>query len=249
MPPATQETSQLSDIDTEKLVKDVIFHIISQEAKRPLFKKPDILKAIGLSGRDSEVKDPIFQQAIRDLKDVFGYELKELDTKDKGKKGCYILVNTIEESSIEGQRHMKLSEKEEAQLGLLTVILSVIYMNNNLMKEDALFSFLESLDLCEKDATRRDGSTNDHKDFGNIKTLIDKEWCQKHHYIHMEKDENSDPDQPHFIYSWGDRALVEVKKSEILKFVAEIYEKEPSEFTEQYENIRNIEGEDVFADE
>ena len=92
MPPATQETSQLSDIDTEKLVKDVIFHIISQEAKRPLFKKPDILKAIGLSGRDSKVKDPIFQQAIRDLKDVFGYELKELDTKDKGKKGCYILV-------------------------------------------------------------------------------------------------------------------------------------------------------------
>ena len=65
----------------------------------------------------------------------------------------------------------------------------------------------------------------------------------------MEKDENSDPDQPHFIYSWGDRALVEVKKSEILKFVAEIYEKEPSEFTEQYENIRNIEGEDVFVDE
>ena len=92
MPPATQETSQLSDIDTEKLVKDVIFHIISQEAKRPLFKKPDVLKAIGLSGRDSKVKDPIFQQAIRDLKDVFGYELKELDTKDKGKKGCYILV-------------------------------------------------------------------------------------------------------------------------------------------------------------
>ena len=95
MPPATQETSQLSDIDTEKLVKDVIFHIISQEAKRPLFKKPDILKAIGLSGRDSKVKDPIFQQAIRDLKDVFGYELKELDTKDKGKKGCYILVYHI----------------------------------------------------------------------------------------------------------------------------------------------------------
>ena len=49
-----------------------------------------------------------------------------------------------------------------------------------------------SLDLCEKDATRRDGANNDHKDFGNIKTLIDKEWCQKHHYIHMEKDENSD---------------------------------------------------------
>ena len=63
----------------------------------------------------------------------------------------------------------------------------------------------------------------------------------------MEKDENSDPDHPNFIYSWGERATVEVKKSEVLKFVAEIYEKNPSEFTEQYDNIVNEEGEEVFA--
>jgi len=241
MPPATQEISQLSEQDNNKLVKDIIFHIISQEAKRPLFKKADIFRAIGLGGRDSKIKEPIFSNALKDLKDVFGYELRELETKDKRKKDCYILVNTIEESPIETQRHMKLSEKEEAQLGLLTVILSVIYMNNNLIKEDALFSFLESLDLGARDNTV-------HPDFGNIRQLIDKEWCQKHHYLNMEKDENSDPDQPHFIYSWGDRATVEVKKSEILKFVAEIYEKEPSEFTEQYESIRNEEGEDIFED-
>ena len=103
--------------------------------------------------------------------------------------------------------------------------------------------FFLSLGLCDgKDPTKKD-----HEDFGNIKNLIDKEWCQKHHYIQMEKDENSDPDNPHFIYSWGERANVEVKKSEILKYIAEVYEKNPREFTEQYDNICNEEGEEVFA--
>ena len=110
------------------------------------------------------------------------------------------------------------------------------------MLKFVILCILYSVGLCDKDPTKRD-----HEDFGNIKNLIDKEWCQKHHYIQMEKDENSDPDHPNFIYSWGERATVEVKKSEVLKFVAEIYEKNPSEFTEQYDNIVAEEGEEVFA--
>jgi len=240
MPP-TQEQVALNEQDKKKFVKDAIFHVITQESKRPVLKRADIFKAIGLTNRNVQVE--ILAATIKDLKEVFGYELKELeDPKDGKKKGNYILVNTIEESSVENLRHLKLTEKEEASLGLLTVVLSVIYMNNNLIKEEALFTFLENLGLCDKDPTKRD-----HEDFGNIKNLIDKEWCQKHHYIQMEKDENSNPDQPQFIYSWGERANVEVKKSEILKFVAEIYEKNPSEFTEQYENIVNEEGEEVFG--
>ena len=65
----------------------------------------------------------------------------------------------------------------------------------------------------------------------------------------MDKDADADPDQPMHIYSWGERALVEIKKSEILKFVAEIYEKNVTEFTDQYETICIEEGEDVFADD
>jgi len=243
--PATQHHESLNEQDKKKFIKDAIFHILAQECKRPLLKKGDIFNAIGLTGHAKTLQNEILRHTVDDLKEVFGYELKELDdVKDKKKKGTIlILVNTIEDSSVEDLRHLKLSEKEEAHLGLLTVVLSVIYMNNNSIKEDALFGFLESLGLCDgKDPTKKD-----HEDFGNIKNLIDKEWCQKHHYIQMEKDENSDPDNPHFIYSWGERANVEVKKSEILKYIAEVYEKNPREFTEQYDNICNEEGEEVFA--
>jgi len=242
--PSTQHHEALNEQDKKKFVKDAIFHILAQECKRSLIKKPDIFNAIGLAGHSQNIKGEILRAAVHDLKEVFGYDLKELeDPKDKKKKGHLILVNTIEESSDENLRHLKISDKEEAHLGLLTTVLSVIYMNNNAIKEDALFGFLENLGLCDgKDPTK-----NDHEDFGNIKNLIEKEWCQKHHYIHMEKDENSDPDQPHFIYSWGERANVEVKKSEILKYVAEVYDKNPREFTEQYDNICNEEGEEVFT--
>lgn len=242
--PATQEHESLNEQDKKKFVKDAIFHILAQESKRPLLKKQDIFNAIGLTGRHlTSIQTEILSATIKDLKEVFGYDLKEVeDPKAKKKKGHLILVNTIEDSSVENLRHLKLTEKEEAHLGLLTVVLSVIYMNNNSIREEALFNFLESMHLCEKDPTK-----GAHEDFGNIKNLIDKEWCQKHHYIQMEKDENSDPDQPAFIYSWGERANVEVKKSEILKYIAEVYEKNPSEFTEQYENICGEEGEEVFA--
>ena len=140
MPP-TQEVP-LNEQDKKKFVKDAIFHVITQESKRPLLKRADIFKAIGLTNRIVQVE--VLAATIKDLKEVFGYELKELeDPRDGKKKGNYILVNTIEESSVENLRHLKLTEKEEATLGLLTVVLSVIYMNNNCIKEEALFNFLE----------------------------------------------------------------------------------------------------------
>ena len=138
MPP-TQDQVPLNEQDKKKFVKDAIFHIITQESKRPVLKRPDIFKAIGLTHRNAQQE--VLAATIKDLKEVFGYELKELDGN---KKGNYILVNTIEESSVEDLRHLKLSEREEATLGLLTVVLAVIYMNNNCIKEEALFHFLET---------------------------------------------------------------------------------------------------------
>ena len=142
--PATQHHESLNEQDKKKFIKDAIFHILAQECKRPLLKKADIFNAIGLTGHAKTLQAEILRHTVDDLKEVFGYELKELDdVKDKKKKGHLILVNTIEDSSVEDLRHLKLSEKEEAHLGLLTVVLSVIYMNNNSIKEDALFGFLE----------------------------------------------------------------------------------------------------------
>ena len=145
MPPSTpvKGNQELNQQDRLKFVKDAIFHVITQEAKRPLFKRHEIMSAIGLNKYSKDTQTNVLISAIKDLKDVFGYDLKELVDKEKKKKGMFILVNTIEESPDENLRHLHLTEKEEVHLGLLTVVLSVIYMNNNSIKEENLFSFLE----------------------------------------------------------------------------------------------------------
>merc|ERR1712179_362935 len=115
--PATQQHESLNEEDKKKFVKDAIFHILAQECKRPLLRKPDIFNAIGLTGHNKIFGDEILKATVNDLKEVFGYDLKALeDGKDKKKKGQFILVNTIEDSSVENLRHLKLSEKEEAHL-------------------------------------------------------------------------------------------------------------------------------------
>lgn len=237
MPPGSHDRSS-SEVfnadDKKKLIKDGIFYIVTQESKRPMFKKPDIFRAIGWSGREKSVQDEIWRQINIDLKDVFGYVLKE----SQDKKG-YFLVNFYPEHSQPDLRHLKVPEDEQANTALLTVILSVIYMNNGSIKQEALFNFLKELKVYDED--RREASH-----FGNVKNLIETDWGKKQHYLQVDKDPNADPDHPQFIYSWGERAFAEVNKSDILKFVAETYDKDVKEFTEQYETILNDEGENAF---
>jgi len=243
--PATQGGSvELNEEDRKKLVKDALFHVITQEAKRPVIKRPDVFKAIGLTGRTKELQDSIWNRTIKDLKDVFGYQMKELDDK----KG-FILVNLFEDSCHQEMRHIIYDDKDKTHIGLLIVVLSVIYMNNGVVKEETLFGFLKKLNLFDDNDPKKE-----FEPFGNVKNLIDKEWCNKQHYIQLEKDElaassSGDPDQNQYKYRWGERAFAEVKKSDVLKFVASVYEKKPNEFTEEYENIINEEGEGIFEED
>ena len=163
------------------------------------------------------------------------------ESEEKG-KGFY-LVNKLEDSSEPDDRHLSYTPEDQAHLGLLFLVLSVIYMNNGQAKQDALFLFLEKLGLYDRE--------NDKKEvplFGNVKTLIEKEWGQKQHYIKVDKDDSAEPDTPANLYSWGERAELELKKSDVLKYVAKIYDKKVRDFSEQFNKIRAVEGEDVFED-
>lgn len=85
--------------------------------------------------------------------------------------------------------------------------------------------------------------------FGDVKALIEKDWCAKYHYIDVSRVEGGgDADNPQHEYRWGERAKIEFRKSDVLKFVAKHYERPVTDFKDQYEAIINEEGEDAFAD-
>lgn len=174
----------------------------------------------------------VYEYPSKDLADVFGYKLEPIDEKNT----CFYLINAFDEHPEPEKRHLTLSPKEQEETGLLTVILAVIYMKNGVIKHDDLFKFLKDLKIWDDD--------REMEPFGKVKNLID-DWVKKQQYLAMCK-EDTNEDNPTVTYTWGQRATVEVKKSEILKFVSEIYGKSPEEFTEQYEAIQREEGEGIF---
>jgi len=238
-------SGDLNEEDQKKLTTDAVFYILAQEKKRHLLKKADIFKAIALTGRSRALQEEIWSRTLTDLKHIFGYELTWIST-DKS-SGGYVVINSDElsNSSKPKSRHLVSSDEEDKYVGLLSTVLALIYMNKKSIKQDELFNFLQKLKVWDEGSSKRE---KEEGPFGNVKNLIEKEWCQKQHYIKMEKDETADPENPRFIYLWGERAKKEVKEWELLKFVAEIYDKKVSDFTEEYEAIIDKFGEEIFME-
>merc|ERR1712141_515076 len=174
---ASQSTmADFSQADKDKLITDVVFYILSQEQKRPIFKRSEIMKAIGLTGRNTGIQEEIWKESKRELLETFGYEMAT--TSDK--KG-FLMLNTILDDADEEERHLEFSDDEYAHQGLLLVVLSVIYMNNGVVKEEALFEFLQKMQLYDADQAGRrfslpTGANRTQVNFGDVKSLIEEKW-------------------------------------------------------------------------
>ena len=134
-----------------------------------------------------------------------------------------------------------------AKHGLLVIILSIIYMNNEVIKNDTLEAVLEKMKILESNDVSgrkyRKSIGNSAVDpsmitlFGDVKNqLIHKDWV-KRRYIDITKIVSDDFDHPKFEYRWGERAKKEFDKKDILNFVANIYDKPVKAFKDQYQEI------------
>ncbi|ORX38784.1 MAGE-domain-containing protein [Piromyces finnis] len=103
-------------------------------------------------------------------------------------------------------------EKEDYQLhGLLIIILCLIYVNGNHLKEDALYKYLEKFGISKNKS---------HKVFGDVEKNI-SQFTQKGY---LEKEKSVVPNEEIFYnYKWGPRALVEFPENNLLKFVKGFY--------------------------
>ena len=75
----------------------------------------------------------------------------------------------------------------------------------------------------------------------NGAVILDASWNPQH-YLKRDRVETGDPEVEQYEYSWGERAKLEVKESD----VCELYECEPRMFKEQYDKVFDNEGEGVL---
>ncbi|XP_007422261.1 non-structural maintenance of chromosomes element 3 homolog isoform X1 [Python bivittatus] len=196
----------------EQKVNEVVQFLLIKDQKKIPIKRIDIVKNII---KDYKVFPEILKRANQTLQQVFGLELVEIDPKNH----TYILISKF--PPLEGDTMN--DDENTPKMGLLIVILSLIFMKGNQVKESAVWEMLRRLHI--------DCSGGKHKVFGDVKKLVTEEFVRQK-YLEYTRLPHTDP--PEFQFKWGPRAFKETSKKQILQFVAKIQNQSPKSWMGQY---------------
>ncbi|XP_004598613.2 melanoma-associated antigen 10 [Ochotona princeps] len=165
----------------------------------------------------------IFDEASECMKLVFGIDVREVDPTVHSYALAISLGLTYDGmlSDVQGM----------PKTGLLILILSVIYMNGNCAPEEEIWNVMIGMGLSFGEW---------HYIYGEPGKLLTEDWVQEG-YLECHQVPNSDP--PRFQFLWGPRAHAEIRKMNLLKFLAEINESDPRAFPIWYEEALRDEQE------
>ncbi|XP_062916595.1 necdin-like 2 [Mobula hypostoma] len=208
---------QLTPAAVDRKVCEVVQYILIMEQKKVPVKRKDIIKNVLKDYRSRYCE--IIKRAGRIFNQVFGMELVEIDPKIH----AYILINKLEPAQDDSMNWGDAT----AKMGLLLVILSIIFMKGNAVKDSLLWHTLKKLriDPSEK-----------HQDFGDVKKLITEEFV-KQKYLDYSRIPHTDPAE--YEFRWGPRAAQETSKMKVLEFVAKMHsEQDPKTWATQYKEAQ-----------
>jgi len=212
--------------ERERKSDEVVKYILIMDQKKIPIKKLDINKNV--LKEHSKTFPVIIAEATKKLSTVFGLELKELEEKHRG---SYILLNKLDTDA--ENNHLEWSPEDDSKMGLVTVVLSLIFMNGNVMQDGPLWNALKKLGVDPEQP---------HELFGDVKKLITQEFVRQC-YLEIVRQPNTDP--PVSEFKWGQRAKLEISKRHILDFVSDIYGIEPSAWTSQWQDAQDTEEPEV----
>ncbi|XP_048185475.1 non-structural maintenance of chromosomes element 3 homolog isoform X2 [Perognathus longimembris pacificus] len=204
--PRTQKQLEL------KVAELVQFLLVKDQKKIPI-KRTDILKHV--VGDYKDVFPELLRLAAGRLRDVFGYELVELEPRSN----AYILVNTLE--PVEEDAEVRGDQGTPAA-GLLMIVLGLIFMKGNTITETEVWDFLRRLGVYP---------TKRHLIFGDPKKLITEDFVRQR-YLEYRRIPHTDPVD--YELQWGPRTNLETSKMKVLKFVAKIHNQDPKDWPVQY---------------
>ncbi|KAK8739341.1 hypothetical protein OTU49_003587 [Cherax quadricarinatus] len=141
---------------------------------------------------------------VAETKKVYAYKVVELE------KNSYILINNI--GTVHSDSEHASKKSDDSRTGLLTFILTGIFMTGEMMQEGSMREYLRKLGI---DLTSRDA----HPVYGNVSKLINQDFV-KQRYLAITQDTTTDP--PSREYRWGERAQHELSKRDLLELVCKI---------------------------
>ncbi|KAL2915719.1 positive regulation of nitrogen compound metabolic process [Polyrhizophydium stewartii] len=220
---ASKYINTLSCEEVDRKVADLVRYVLFMESSRTPIRRKDIVEKVL---KEHSKGLPIFVQKTQEtLRELFGMDLMLLPTREtKRSRGraagpagaaaaaaqasstsnAWVVLSTLTPQ----QREVALSmgQQDSRRMGLLSVILSLIFVSGRMLNEDVLFSYMKRLGV------QRDG---DHIHFGKIEG-------EMNNFVklgYLERRRVRAPDGDTNSYVWGPRAKLEFSDARMVEFV------------------------------
>ncbi|XP_054155130.1 non-structural maintenance of chromosomes element 3 homolog [Oppia nitens] len=222
---------ETNDEDMDRLVSDCVKYMLIMDNKKTAIKRSDIVKAIVRKGQ-TEPKGQAFKGLIDKVRlrldQVFGIQL--VDCPDKTNE--YILVNKMNNKEIECR-----SDVQMYRTSVLSLVLSVIFMNGQSCAEHIMWNFLAKLGFDVNSKSQLLSINDEPSNNVTIKKMMTEQWVRQL-YLKYDRMDGSDPITHEF--RWGVRAEHEFKEIDILQFVCNIYNdsSKPEDWRSQYDKCQ-----------
>ncbi|XP_050101417.1 melanoma-associated antigen D2 [Anopheles aquasalis] len=207
------QASQSSEavVDITSYVTAVVKAILNLSCNKAIIKRADLVN-IALKG-NGRLIGRVLQEAVVELKDIYGYELIEVE-----KNKTMILCSTLPCGSMD-----ELNDADRRRYIFLYLILGYIFMKNGSVPETIVWEFLETLGIEEQ---------QEHNYFGDVKKMYDSFFKQL--YLARTKQVLEGLNDDVMLISWGVRSKHEVSKKEILEGFCKVMNRNPVDFKTQY---------------
>uniref|UniRef100_H0XT37 MAGE domain-containing protein n=1 Tax=Otolemur garnettii TaxID=30611 RepID=H0XT37_OTOGA len=209
----------------DRKVAVLVNFLLVKYRRKDLVRKADIWKMIIQD--DEDHFHEIFLRACEHMEMIFGLDVKEVDPT----RYCYGISIKLG-LTYDGMMHPPVGLPKTS---LLILILAEIFMNDNCVSEEEVWKVLSKLKIY---------SGQMHFIYGHPKELVTK-YLVMEKYLEYRQVANSDPARYEFL--WGPRAHAEVRKMEILEFLAKVHGTEPQSYRSQYEDALRDEEERAQA--
>ena len=188
--------------EQDRLVSSLIRYLFAMDRENQAINKTRMVKTV--FGGQAKHFHQTLNKAKTHLSKIFGYRLLELESSK------YILVNQIENTLL----HEYTLEAERRQQVLLFLVLTHIFMHQELCGEDLLWDFLTRLGI--------ECSDNQHDNyFGNVKHLVTVDFVRQRY---LDKTVAEKTDDVKLEFKWGARAEHEFSRRKSLEFVSQVYD-------------------------
>ena len=220
---------QMSVEDRERIANDIVRYLLKEDYKKHPIKQMDIRKQALKD--NSRAFHSLMKIAVAKLHNVFGIDVIETEV---GKQKAYLLINALDNKY--DAPHQVWPPEDHANMGLVMVILSVIFMKGNVLPEDDLFDLLARLGIT---------ADRPSETFGDIRHLIMTDFVRQG-YLEMEREQGSDP--PVHLFRWGARAKAETSKRHAMDFICQVFgEDSPQRWAAQMHDIEQTQAAEKTA--